>query len=112
MMILALQYLIAFGIIILGLTISIGNWVIFYLDLSNIFKQEKKYVPSFTPFFGGIIILCGLIWLGNLTQNVILVESTKQYGYLLFLIIDFGSIPWVIYTIFCFMYRGVSNKSE
>ena len=112
MIILILKYLFAFGAIILGLTISIGNWAIFYIVLSNIIKKEQKYVPSFTPFFGGIILLVGLIWLGDLTQNTTLIESTTQYIYLIFLLIDFVSIPWVIYTIFCLIYNIFKSPSK
>lgn len=87
------RYLFAIVLGIFGIYIIIMNWCIL---LNNTWKKKRyakvKYV-SFGPFLGGISLCVAITIIPN-----------NPYSWLCWLafVIDFGSLPWLCYTLFCF----------
>lgn len=74
------QNILLYAILILGLYISLMNWITFFY---NVFK---KGTISYTPFIGGVLIVAAI--------TVIPFPTLKMYWFIAFFI-DFGCIPWL-----------------
>ena len=77
--------------LILGTLITVVNWI-------GVYKAtvKKEQTGSWIPFIGGIMLLIGLLLLPN---------STAKKMCWIGCIVDWGSIPGIVYTVVALLRR-------
>lgn len=77
-----------YALLILGVYLACINWLTLWVNI-----VRKKHV-SFAPFIGGIFLCIGIL--------AIPYPVIHKYAWLAFWI-DFGSLPWLIMTLYYFI---------